>query len=124
MLRRRVPSHARSRRDHDRQGSGSLTSVPSTREEPEDAFDRLVTEGQDRLTRPLLNTAFGVLIYLVVKAETGNGLLATGAFTIGFVALLLARSELLPRTFGAGNRRGRPEGNRVQPANEHIPVGR
>jgi formate/nitrite transporter FocA (FNT family) len=93
-------------------GSGDLTSAPGAREEPEveDAFDRLVTEGQDRLTRPLLpllTTAFvggvdvgiGVLIYLVVKAETGNGLLAAAVFTIGFVALLLARSELFTENF-------------------------
>lgn len=93
-------------------GSGDFTSAPGAREEPEveAAFDRLVTEGQDRLSRPLLpllTTAFvggidvgiGVLIYLVVKAETGNGLLAAAVFTIGFVALLLARSELFTENF-------------------------
>jgi formate/nitrite transporter FocA (FNT family) len=92
--------------------SGDLASAPGAREEPEveDAFDRLVTEGRDRLTRPLLpllTTAFvggidvglGVLIYLVVKAQTGNGLLAALAFTVGFVALLLARSELFTENF-------------------------
>jgi formate/nitrite transporter FocA (FNT family) len=93
-------------------GSGDFTSKPGAREEPEveDAFDRLVSEGQDRLTRPLLpllTTAFvggidvglGVLIFLVVKSETGNGLLAAAAFTIGFVTLLLARSELFTENF-------------------------
>jgi len=35
-----------------------------------------------------------VLIYLVVKAETSNPLLASMASTIGFVALLIANSEL------------------------------
>ena len=93
-------------------GSDDLTSAPGAREEPEveDAFDRLVAEGQDRLTRPLLPllvTAFvggidvgvGVLIFLVVRTETGNGLLAAAAFTIGFVGLLLARSELFTENF-------------------------
>ena len=93
-------------------GSGDLASRPGAREEPEieDAFDRLLTEGRDRLTRPLLpllTTAFvggidvgiGVLIYLTVKAETGNGLLAAAVFPIGFVALLLARSELFTENF-------------------------
>jgi formate/nitrite transporter FocA (FNT family) len=93
-------------------GSRDLTPAPGAREEPEveNAFDRLVAEGRDRLTRPLLpllTTAFvggidvgiGVLIYLVVKEETGNGLLAALAFTVGFVALLLARSELFTENF-------------------------
>jgi formate/nitrite transporter FocA (FNT family) len=92
--------------------SGDLTSTAGAREEPqvEDAFDRLVSEGRDRLSRPLLpllTTAFvggvdvgiGVLIYLVVKAQTGSGLLAALAFTTGFVALLLARSELFTENF-------------------------
>lgn len=35
-----------------------------------------------------------MLSYLVVESETGNPLLATMAFTIGFVALLLTDSEL------------------------------
>jgi formate/nitrite transporter FocA (FNT family) len=93
-------------------GSGDVTSAPGAGEEPEveDAFDRLVSEGHDRLTRPLLPllaTAFvggidvgiGVLIYLVVKTETGSGLLSALAFTIGFVALLLASSELFTENF-------------------------
>ena len=93
-------------------GPGDLVSEAGSREEPEveDAFDRLVDEGHTRLTRPLLpllSTAFvggidvgmGVLIYLVVKSETGDSLLAAAAFTIGFVALLLARSELFTENF-------------------------
>jgi formate/nitrite transporter FocA (FNT family) len=93
-------------------GSGDVTSAPGAREEPEveEAFDRLVSEGHDRLTRPLLpllTTAFvggidvgiGVLIYLVVKTETGSGLLSALAFTVGFVALLLASSELFTENF-------------------------
>lgn len=93
-------------------GPGDLASQAGAREEPEieDAFDRLVSEGRDRLSRPLLpllTTAFvggldvgiGVLIYLVVRAETGNALLAAAVFPIGFVALLLARSELFTENF-------------------------
>ena len=93
-------------------GSGDMASAPGAREEPEieDAFDRLVDEGRDRLSRPLLpvlTTAFvggldvgiGVLVYLVVRAETGNALIASAVFPIGFVALLLARSELFTENF-------------------------
>ena len=76
----------------------------------EDAYDRLVSEGRERLTRrllPLLATGLlggvdvgvGVLIYLVVDAQTGNKLLAALAFTIGFVALLMASSELFTENF-------------------------
>lgn len=79
-------------------------------QEIEEAFDRLVEEGRSRLTRPLraqLATGFlggvdvgvGVLAYLVVRAETGNSLLAALAFTPGFVALLMARSELFTENF-------------------------
>ncbi|MFB9377576.1 formate/nitrite transporter family protein [Kineococcus gynurae] len=79
-------------------------------EEVEDAFDRLVEEGEDRLRRPLLplvsvgllggiDIGTGLLAYLVVKHETGNGLLAGLAFSVGFVALLLARSELFTENF-------------------------
>ena len=84
----------------------------STRGEPavEDAFDRLVTEGSERLGRPLVSilaTGFvggidvgvGVLAYLVVYHQTGQPLLASAAFTIGFIALLLARSELFTENF-------------------------
>ncbi|WP_103354623.1 formate/nitrite transporter family protein [Amycolatopsis sp. CA-128772] len=68
----------------------------------------------DRLGRPLLplaatgllggvdvavDVAVGVLAYLVVEHETGQPLLASAAFTIGFIALLLARSELFTEKF-------------------------
>ena len=84
----------------------------SDRPEPEleEAFDRLVEEGRERLERPLLalvstgllggiDVGFGVLAYLVVKEHTGDTLLAGLAFSIGFVALLLARSELFTENF-------------------------
>jgi formate/nitrite transporter FocA (FNT family) len=76
----------------------------------EEAYDRLVAEGHERLNRPLLpllstgllggvDVGVGVLIYLVVEAKTGNPLLASMAFTVGFVALLLANSELFTENF-------------------------
>ena len=76
----------------------------------EETYDRLVSEGHERLDRPLLpllstgllggvDVGVGVLIYLVVEAKTGNALLASLAFTIGFVALLLANSELFTENF-------------------------
>ena len=78
--------------------------------EVEEAFSRLVSEGSNRLDRPLvplLATGFvggidvgvGVLAYLVVYHETGQPLLAAAAFPIGFIALLLARSELFTENF-------------------------
>jgi len=79
-------------------------------EELEDTYDRLVEEGHERLDRPLLpliatgflggvDVGVGVMIYLVVDAKTDNPLLASLAFTIGFVALLLANSELFTENF-------------------------
>ena len=88
-------------------------SQPSpTRPEPEveEAFDRLLDEGVERLRRPwlaLISTGLvggidvgtGILAYLVVKETTGSTVLAGIAFSIGFVALLLARSELFTENF-------------------------
>lgn len=76
----------------------------------EDAYERLVEEGHTRLSRPLLpllstgllggvDVAVGVLMYLLVDARTDNPLLASMAFSIGFVALLLAKSELFTENF-------------------------
>lgn len=92
--------------------SRNLRSPAGSRDEPEleEAFDRIVDEGRDRLGRPLLplvatgllggvDVAMGVLAYLVVEHETGQPLLASVAFTIGFIALLLARSELFTENF-------------------------
>jgi len=74
------------------------------------AFDRLVEEGDERLSRPLLpligtgllggiDVGTGVLAYFVVQHYTHNPLLAGIAFSVGFVALLLARSELFTENF-------------------------
>ncbi len=79
-------------------------------EQIDDAFERLVGEGSERLSRPLralvptgllggIDIGVGILAYLVVKTETDNQILAGIAFSIGFVALLLAHSELFTENF-------------------------
>jgi formate-nitrite transporter family protein len=79
-------------------------------DELERAFDRTVTEGEQRLSRPwreVLATGFfggaeislGVLALVAVVAATGNQLLGGLAFSIGFLALLLGRSELFTEGF-------------------------
>jgi formate/nitrite transporter FocA (FNT family) len=92
--------------------SDDLAAPKGAREEPEleETYERLVSQGHERLSRPLLpllatgllggiDVGVGVMMYLVVDAETGNPLLASLAFTIGFVALLLANSELFTENF-------------------------
>jgi formate/nitrite transporter FocA (FNT family) len=92
--------------------SADFTAPKGAREEPEleEAFDRLLSEGHERLSRPLLpllatgflggvDVAVGTLIYLVVETKTGQPLLASLAFTVGFIALLMARSELFTENF-------------------------
>jgi formate/nitrite transporter FocA (FNT family) len=75
-----------------------------------EAFRRIVDEGAQRLHRSwreVLTTGFagglevgaGVVALLAVYAETGSHLLAGVAFSIGFVALMLARSELFTEGF-------------------------
>jgi formate/nitrite transporter FocA (FNT family) len=79
-------------------------------DELEHAFNRMVDEGTQRLHRgwrEVLVTGFfggtevamGVLAYLSVLQATGNPLLAGVAFSIGFLALLLGRSELFTEGF-------------------------
>ena len=76
----------------------------------EEALKHSIDEGRRRLSRrtwPLLTTGLlggidvgtGVLALLIVEHETGNVLLAGLAFTIGFIALSLARSELFTEDF-------------------------
>ena len=92
--------------------SASQVTTPKGRGEPEveQAFDRLVSEGSDRLARPLpslvatgflggIDIGVGVLAFLVVDEKTGQPLLGALAFTIGFIALLMARSELFTENF-------------------------
>ncbi|MDJ0314964.1 formate/nitrite transporter family protein [Arthrobacter sp. H35-D1] len=79
-------------------------------EEIETAFDRIVDEGAQRLVRTwpsMLVTGFfggievglGVMGFLAVEHATGSKLLGGLAFGIGFVALLLAKSELFTEGF-------------------------
>lgn len=79
-------------------------------EEIDEAFERLVEEGRERLARPLralvptgllggIDIGVGILAYFVVKDATGSQVLAGIAFSVGFVALLLARSELFTENF-------------------------
>jgi formate/nitrite transporter FocA (FNT family) len=76
----------------------------------EDTFDRTVDEGRQRLGRSwvqLIITGFlggfdvavGVLALLLVEQQTHNALLAGLAFSSGFIALTLARSELFTENF-------------------------
>jgi formate-nitrite transporter family protein len=75
-----------------------------------EAFDRIVDEGAQRLHRSWrqvlttglaggLEVATGVVALLAVFAETGSHLLAGLAFGIGFIALMLAKSELFTEGF-------------------------
>lgn len=86
-------------------GSGGLNE-----QEIEDTLQRTVDEGRSRMSRkwlPLLSTGMvggidvgtGVMALLVVEARTGDKLLAGLAFSVGFIALTLARSELFTEDF-------------------------
>ena len=79
-------------------------------QDSEDTFDRLVEEGEQRLGRSwpgLITTGFlggfdigvGVLALLLVEQATHSVLLGGLAFSIGFIALTLARSELFTENF-------------------------
>jgi formate/nitrite transporter FocA (FNT family) len=76
----------------------------------QEAFDTIVSEGAQRLHRTWrevlttgfaggLEIGFGVVLMFAVYAETASHLLAGLAFGVGFVALLLARSELFTEGF-------------------------
>jgi formate/nitrite transporter FocA (FNT family) len=82
----------------------------ATEDELQEAFDAIVSDGAQRLHRnwrEVLTTGFagglevgtGVLLLFAVYAETGSHLLAGLAFSVGFIALLLARSELFTEGF-------------------------
>ncbi|KAE8765486.1 formate/nitrite transporter family protein [Georgenia thermotolerans] len=79
-------------------------------DELEEAFDRQLGEGVQRLHRPwreILVTGFfggtevaiGILAFLLVLEQTDSHLLAGLAFSIGFLALLLGHSELFTEGF-------------------------
>jgi formate/nitrite transporter FocA (FNT family) len=86
-------------------------SDPSVAEqEVEDTFKRSIDEGRRRVSRrtgPLLATGVlggidvgtGVLALLFVEHETHSKVLAGLAFSIGFIALSLAKSELFTEDF-------------------------
>lgn len=79
-------------------------------DEIEQRFRKTVEEGERRLTRSWSNLlatgsvggidiGIGVFALLLVVAETGNHLLGALAFSIGFLALTLAKSELFTENF-------------------------
>jgi formate/nitrite transporter FocA (FNT family) len=79
-------------------------------QEVEDTLERTFEEGKRRLNRgwaPLVATGLvggidvgtGVMAMLFVEGETGNKLLAGLAFSVGFIALAMARSELFTEDF-------------------------
>lgn len=73
-------------------------------------FERSVEEGEERLERGWaqlmatgavggIDITVGLFALLVVEHETGNHLLGAVAFSIGFIALSLASSELFTENF-------------------------
>ncbi|MDQ6836927.1 MAG: formate/nitrite transporter family protein [Actinomycetota bacterium] len=79
-------------------------------QDTERTFDRLVDEGEQRLGRSWsglistgllggLDVGVGVLALLLVEHATESKILAGLAFSIGFIALALARSELFTEDF-------------------------
>jgi len=79
-------------------------------QEVEDTLERTVREGQRRMNRGWsalvatglvggIDVATGVMAMLVVEAKTGDKLLGGLAFSIGFIALTMARSELFTEDF-------------------------
>jgi len=91
-------------------GSNPARDGDVAEREVEGTFLRTVDEGRRRMSRrlgPLLATGLvggidvgtGVLALLVVEHTTHNRLLGGLAFSIGFIALTLARSELFTEDF-------------------------
>jgi formate-nitrite transporter family protein len=79
-------------------------------DEVAESFDVVVNEGAERLNRTWLavlvtglsggiEIGIGVMAYLAVLDESGSHLLAGLAFSAGFIALLLAHSELFTENF-------------------------
>src|SRR5438552_622362 len=75
-----------------------------------DAFHRSVEEGEHRLERTWpgllatgavggLDVSIGIFAMFVVRERTGNDLLGALAFSLGFIALTLASSELFTENF-------------------------
>jgi formate-nitrite transporter family protein len=85
-------------------------SEGQTEDQLQEAFDTIVSEGAQRLHRTWrevlttglaggIEVATGVLLLFAVYAETHSHLLAGLAFSVGFIALVLARSELFTEGF-------------------------
>lgn len=81
-----------------------------TEDPVEDSYSAAAEEGADRLHRTwptLLTTGFlggveitvGILAYILTTHETGSKLLGALAFSVGFIALYLAHSELFTEGF-------------------------
>jgi formate-nitrite transporter family protein len=100
------------RPDKDRPGVGAVPeNTPALAErEVEETFLRTVDEGRRRMSRgwaPLLATGLvggidvgtGVLALLLVEEQTNSKLLGGLAFSVGFIALAMARSELFTEDF-------------------------
>ena len=103
-------------RDH---GDGDLdverasrSGKPRAERDPEleSTFQAAVEEGTLRVRRSMgtllgtglvggIDVSIGVIALLIVEHETGSKLLGALAFTIGFIALTLARSELFTENF-------------------------
>lgn len=87
-----------------------MAEVEAPGEDVERTFARTEDEGYRRLARPLapllgtglvggIDLGTGVLALLLVEHHTGSILLAALAFSIGFIALTLAGSELFTEDF-------------------------
>jgi formate/nitrite transporter FocA (FNT family) len=93
----------------DRRRELGTTDAP-VEDELKASFDATVEEGAERLHRSLratlitgifggLEVGIGIMAMLAVLEETGSHLLAGLAFSIGFIALFLAHSELFTENF-------------------------
>lgn len=105
----RAPRSAREE-DRTRVRSELGSSDDPVEDEVSEAFQAIVSEGTQRLHRTWreilatglaggLEVATGVLALFAVVHQTGSHLLGGLAFSIGFIALLLARSELFTEGF-------------------------
>ena len=105
-----MPYNDGSEESADDNGAKLGTNGQPVEHELEESVDAIVTEGCERLSRTwrtTLITGFvggievgvGVMAYLAVLESGGSHLLAGVAFGVGFVALLLAHSELFTENF-------------------------